>query len=251
MANVARLKEPGMEHERERCELAACFRWTARLNMHEGIANHFSLAVSDDGTRFLVNPCGRHFSRMRASDLMLLDASDPTTMERPDPPDPTAWYIHGAIHRNVPHARCVMHVHPKYATVLACLKDSSMPPIDQNTMRFFGRIAVDEGFDGMGLGEEGERLSRSIGNKSVVVLGNHGVLVVGPTVARTFDELYYFERACQTLITAYATGKELRVVSDAVAEKTAQQWLDYPEYAEPHLREIMAILDEEEPAYRT
>jgi len=251
MTNVARLQKPAMEHERERIELAACFRWTARLGMHEGIANHFSLAVSDDGTKFLVNPPGRHFSRIRASDLMLLDAKDGATMERPNPPDPTAWYIHGAIHRNVPHARCVMHIHPKYATVLACLKDSSMPPIDQNTMRFFGRMAVDEGFDGMGLGDEGERLSRSIGNKSIVVLGNHGVLAVGPTVAQTFDELYYFERACQTLITAYATGKELRVVSDAVAEKTAQQWLDYPCGTELHLREIMAILDEEEPAYRT
>lgn len=251
MTNIARLPQPGMGHERERIELAAALRWTARLDMHEGIANHYSLAVSDDGTKFLVNPYARHFSRMRASDMMLLDANDATTMQRPDPPDPTAWYIHGAIHRNVPHARCIMHVHPKYATVLATLRDSSMPAIDQNTMRFFGRIAVDEGFDGMGLGEEGERLSRGIGNKSVVVLGNHGVLVVGPTVAATFDELYYFERACQTLVTAYMTQKELRVVSDAVARKTAEQWLDYPGYAERHFSEIMAILDEEEPAYRT
>ena len=144
-------------HWQERVDLAAAFRWTARLNMHESIANHFSLAVSDDGSKFLVNPFGRHFSRMRASDMMLIDANDPGMADHPDL-DPTAWAIHGAVHRNVPHARCVMHVHSKHALVLATLKDSRIPPIDQNTMRFFERIAIDEHFGGMGLGEEAERL---------------------------------------------------------------------------------------------
>ncbi|HSM41976.1 MAG TPA: class II aldolase/adducin family protein, partial [Afifellaceae bacterium] len=120
-----------------RTDLAAIFRWTARLNMHEAVANHFSLAVSDDGSRFLVNPHGRHFSRISASDLLLVDANDADTMNRPDAPEPTAWFIHGAIHRNVPHARCALHVHSKYATVLATLQDPIIPPIDQNTMRFY------------------------------------------------------------------------------------------------------------------
>ncbi|WP_425450261.1 class II aldolase and adducin N-terminal domain-containing protein [Virgifigura deserti] len=239
------------DHRQERIELAAAFRWTARLNMHEAVANHFSLALSDDGSRFLINPNGRHFSRIRASDLLLLDAGDPATMDRPDAPDPTAWAIHGAMHRNVPQARCVLHVHAKHATVLASLRDSSVPPIDQNTMRFYERIAIDDGFDGMGLGDEGERLSRCIGNHNLLVLGNHGVLVVGATVAQAFDTLYYFERACETLITAYMTGKELRIASDEVARKTAQQWAEYPDLAENHFRELLAILDEEEPDYRS
>ena len=218
--------------------------------MHEGVANHFSLAVSDDGSQFLMNPNGRHFSRMRASDLLLLDAKDPSTMERPDAPDPTAWDIHGAIHRRAPQARCVIHVHSKYATVLATLKDPRMLPIDQNTMRFYDRIAYDLGFDGMGLGEEAERLAGALGDKTVLVLGNHGVLFAGASVAKTFDEMYYFERACETLITAYRTGRELSVASDAVARKTARQWQDYPALGELHFQELKAILDEEEPAYR-
>ena len=78
-------------HIEERRDLSAAFRWTAREGMHEGVANHFSLAVNDDGTRFLINPFGRHFARMRASDLLLLDANDPATLDRPDAPDPTAW----------------------------------------------------------------------------------------------------------------------------------------------------------------
>ena len=164
---------------------------------------------------------------MRASDMMLIDANDSSAADHPDM-DPTAWAIHGAMHRKLPQARCIMHVHSKHALVLATLKDSRIPPIDQNTMRFFERIVIDEHFGGMGLGEEAERLPECIGDKSVLIMGNHGVIVTGPTVAETFDELYYLERACETLITAYMTGKELRVVSDEVARKTMQQWMEYP-----------------------
>jgi ribulose-5-phosphate 4-epimerase/fuculose-1-phosphate aldolase len=253
MSNIARFPERQDSlgaHWQERVDLAAAFRWTARLDMHEGIANHFSLAVSDDGARFLVNPYGRHFSRVRASDLMLVDANNPEDAKHPDM-DPTAWAIHGALHRQLPRARCLMHVHSKHALVLATLKDSGMPPIDQNSMRFYERVAIDDGFDGMGLGEEAERLPKCLGDKPVLVMGNHGVMVTGPTVAETFDLLYYFERACETLITAYMTGRELRVVSDAVARKTRDQWEAYPaESAKRHFAALKDILDEEEPAYR-
>lgn len=236
-------------YAQQRIDLAAAFRWTARLNMHEGIANHFSLAVSDDGSRFLLNPYGRHFSKMRASDLLLVDAKDPAMAERDDI-DPTAWCIHGAMHRNNLGARCIMHVHSKYATALASLKDSSMPPIDQNTMRFYNRIAIDDGFDGMGMGEEAERLATVLGNKRLVIMGNHGVMVVGDTVAKVFDELFYFERAAETLITALSTGRELRIASHEVAEKTARQFEDYPGFAERHLAALKDILDSDEPDYR-
>ena len=236
-------------HWAERVDLAAAFRWTARLGMHEGIANHYSLAVSDDGARFLINPYGRHFSKMRASDLLLLDATDPKTAELPGI-DPTAWAIHGAVHRQVPRARCVLHLHSRYALALACLKDCSMPPIDQNTMRFYGRLAVDEHFDGMGLGDEAERLPQCLGDKNVLIMGNHGVMVVGETVAGAFDELYYFEKAAETLITALSSGRELRIASPEIAAKTAQQWLEYPQFADRHFAAIKDILDEECPDYR-
>ncbi len=233
----------------ERVDLAAVFRWTARLNMHEAIANHFSLAVSPDGAEVLINPAGRHFSRVRASDLLLLNVRDPDP-EIVAKVDNTALAIHGAMHRNAPQARCVLHVHPKYATAFACLKDRSMPPIDQNTMRFYNRIAYDDGFDGMGLGDEAERLSTTLGNKSTLLMGNHGVMTVGRTVAEAFDTLYYFEKSCETLITALSSGRELDVVSHEVAEKTASQWEEYCESHTLHLAAIKEILDEEEPDYR-
>src|SRR5690606_28851916 len=134
---------PNIDHMEGRADLVAAFRCTAREGMHEGVANHFSLAVNPEGTRFLINPFGRHFARMKATDILLLDANDPATLERPDAPDPTAWGLHGAIHRACPHARCVMHVHSIHATVLACLQDSRLPPVDQTSAMIFGRHTVD------------------------------------------------------------------------------------------------------------
>ena len=240
-------------HYEDRVNLAAVFRMTARLDMHESVANHFSYAVSDDSSRFLVNPMGRHFSNVRASELLLLDANDQSTMDKPNAPDPTAWAIHGAMHRNVPQARCILHVHSKYATVLASIEQEGLPPIDQNTMRYFNRVSTDNGFDGMGLGDEAERLTTTVGDNRVVVMGNHGVMVVGNTIAKAFDELYYFERACSNYISALMTGKPLRIVSDEVAEKTAKQWDYYvneTRYADVHLAEVREILDREEPDYK-
>lgn len=237
-----------MEHLEARRDLAAALRYTARLGMHEGIANHYSLAVSEDGRRFLMNPYGRHWSMMRARDLIELDAD--AAVETGDLVDPTAMAIHGALHRNVPQARCVMHLHSKYATVLACLEDPVMPPIDQNSMRFYNRVAIDDGYDGMGLGEEAERIGSRIGNHAILLMGQHGILVAGPSVAQCFDDIYYFERAAETYITALATGRALNIASHEVAEKTARQWAEYPSFAEKHLAAVRAILDAEEPEYR-
>ncbi len=240
------------EFESERTDLAAAFRWFARLGMAESVANHFSVAVSPDNTRFLVNPCHRHFSRIRASELLLLNANDPKTLQQPDAPDPTAWYLHAGIHASVPHARCIMHLHCKYATALGCLQDSTLYPIDINAARFFGRVATDTRFEGMALSsdEAARQAQLLVAGKSVLLMANHGVMVVAPTVADAFDELYYFERAAEMLLTGYSTGKPLRILSDSVAELTRRQWLEYTGFAADHLKAIKEILDEEEPDYR-
>lgn len=238
---------PNLTHWKERCDMAAAFRWTARLNMHEAVANHFSLAVNAEGTRFLINPNGRHFSRISASNLVEIDANDPATMSRPDAPDPTAWGLHGSIHRALPHARCVMHVHSIHATVLASLADSRLPAIDQNSAMFHDRVVVDDHYGGMAFEEEGARCAALLADPKTIamVMGNHGVLVIGATVAETFNRLYYFERAAETYIRALQTGRPLRVLPDAIAEKTAQEWAAYPGFAMSHLRELRALLDGE------
>ncbi|MEM1372064.1 MAG: class II aldolase and adducin N-terminal domain-containing protein [Pseudomonadota bacterium] len=238
---------PNIAHWKERVELAASFSWTERLNMHEAVANHFSLAVNEDGTQFLMNPNQVHFRRIKASDLLLLDANDPDTLNLPGAPDPSAWGLHGSVHRRCPHHRCLMHVHSIFATVLASLADSNMPPIDQNTATFFNRYVIDNDFGGLAFEDEGERCAAQLGDpsKKVMIMGNHGILVMGDTVADCFNRMYYFERAAETYIRALQTGLPLRVLSDEIAEKTARELEEYPGQAERHLAELMALLDEE------
>ncbi len=252
MTRMDRAARPNFDFPEERVDLAAAFRWTARLGMNEAVANHFSLAVSEDGKRFLINPNQRHFARIRASDLLLLDADDPDVLARPDAPDPTAWGLHGSIHRLVPHARCVMHVHSIFATVLASLEDSALPPIDQNTAMFFRRTVIDENYGGLAFEDEGTRCAGMLGDPrtQVMIMGNHGVLVIGRDVAEAFNRLYYFERAAETYIRALQTGRKLRVLSDAIAESVAAEMEVYPDQAARHLADLKAILDEQEPAYR-
>ncbi|MDA9032226.1 class II aldolase and adducin N-terminal domain-containing protein [Amylibacter sp.] len=235
----------------ERKDLAAAFRWTARLNMHEAVANHFSLAINADGSEFLINPNQMHFSKIKASDLLVIDANDPETLEGPNAPDITAWGLHSAIHRHCPHARCAMHVHPMFSTVLASLADSRLLPIDQNTATFFNRYVIDDSYGGLALEEEGERCAQLLQDpkKTVMIMGNHGIMVIGKSVAETFNRMYYFERAAETYIRALQTGQKLRILSDTIAEKTASEVDQYPEQSDRHLAELKEILDSEHSDY--
>jgi ribulose-5-phosphate 4-epimerase/fuculose-1-phosphate aldolase len=246
---VTQLKTKSAESQ-ARVDLAAAFRLAEHFNWHEAVANHFSLAVSTDGRRFLMNPRWRHFSRIKASELMLLDAGDKETMKRADAPDETAWCLHGRIHGLLPHARCVLHLHPPYATALAALADPEIKPIEQNTARFYNRVAYDLGYEGMANSDaEGDRIAKLLGNRKTMMLGNHGVLIAAPSVAEAFDELYYLERACQTLVLAYSTGQKLNVMSDTVAEKTARDWDLYADSALVHFEEMKKVLDRKDPSY--
>jgi ribulose-5-phosphate 4-epimerase/fuculose-1-phosphate aldolase len=245
-----RAEETGESEKRLRADLAAIFRLAVHYDWHEAVANHFSLAVSPDGKQFLMNPRWKHFSRIRASDLLLLDARDKSTMERPDAPDLTAWSLHGRLHANLPHARCIVHLHPAYATAVASLADPEIKPIDQNTARFYNRIAYDMNYGGMANSDaEGDRLSALMGNKSIMMMGNHGVLVCAPTVAEAFDLTYYLERACRTLVLAYQTGKPLHVMTPDVAETTAREWEADRDQFHSHFAEMKAILDSQDSDY--
>jgi len=237
-----------------RADLAAAFRWAARLDWHESIANHFSVAISEDRCTFLMNPNGRHFSRVRASELLLLDARDESSIEGPGAPDPTAWYLHAYLHRHLPQAYCILHTHMPHATALCCIKDFELLMLDQNACRFHGRVAYDPDYDGMALSAaEGERVVTLLAtdNKSVLMMGNHGVLVVGTSIAAAFDDLYYLERAAKVQLLALATGLPTAVIPETVAAKTCTQWHTYPgDYSRQHFDALREILDEEEPDYR-
>ena len=233
-------------------DLAAVFRWTAKLNMHEGVANHFSVCVPGSNEDFYVNGSGTHFSSIKASDMVLVEQKNIQKLKNnPSIVDPTAVNIHGTIHKKVPHANCIIHVHSKYATALSALKDPILPPIDQNSMRFYNRVAVFSDFGGLGFEEESNKMAACIGNNRVMLMANHGILTTGQTVAQAFDELFYFEKACETYITALSTQKELKIVGHEIAEKTAQEWENYStDLGDLHLKAIRSILDKEDSSYK-
>ena len=254
MSTIADFKAPAPRQAdlaELRVDLAAAFRLAVEMGWHESVGNHFSVAASGDGKTFLMNPRWQHFALIRASDLLLLDSDDPLTMSRPDAPDPSAWCIHGRIHARLPQARCVLHVHPPYGTALAALADPGLKPIDQNTARFYNRVAIDLEFGGIAdQHEEGERLVRALGGKQHMIMGNHGLLVTAATVAEAFEDLYFLERAAQTLLLAYATGRPLNVMPGELAERTARAWDGYRDSAFAHFRDLKRLLDRKDPSYR-
>ena len=162
------------EHEITlRAELADAFRICHALGWSESVGNHFSAALDPDGKVFLLNPRWQHFATISPEDLLALNSGDPSVMTRDNAPDASAWCIHGTIHRRLPSARVVLHVHSPYATALACLKDPTLWPIDNNTARFFGRVAYDLHFGGIADAlEEGVRIAGALSDKSVLVMGN-------------------------------------------------------------------------------
>jgi ribulose-5-phosphate 4-epimerase/fuculose-1-phosphate aldolase len=254
MDQVTRLKPDDQTQAewRLRVDLAAAFRLAVHFDWHEAVANHFSLAVSPDGRKFLMNRRWRHFSRIRASDLLLLDADDDAIMHTDDAPDPTAWCIHGRIHRALPRARCILHLHTPYATAVSTLADPEIKPIDQTTARYFNRVAYDMDYGGIADSTaEGDRLAAALGDQSTMMMGQHGILLVGETVADTFDRLYYLERACRTLVLAYSTGQPLNVMPDDLAEATARAWESDTAQPVAHFDELKRGLDAGDPSYAT
>jgi ribulose-5-phosphate 4-epimerase/fuculose-1-phosphate aldolase len=242
---------PGAALRALRVDLAAAFRLAARFDWHESVGNHFSVAVSEDGRRFLMNPKWRHFASIRASDLLLLDADDPSVMDGPHAPDASAWTIHGTLHRARPDVRVVLHCHPPYATALAALKSPALPPIDMNTARFYGDLAIDPDCGGIADdAAEGARIAAALGNRSTLLMANHGLTCTGTSVAQAFEQLYFFEKAARTVLTALGSGQDLGVMSDAVARRTAEGWKAYAGMADAHFAHLKSVLDREAPDYR-
>lgn len=238
-----------IDEQQSRINLAACFRWFARLNMHEAVANHFSASVSADGKKFLINPKWQHFSTIKASDLILLDADDPSE-ELMEKIDPTAWAIHGRIHKLRPDIKCVLHLYPIYATAISTLKDPTIKPIDQNTARYFNRVSYDMCYQGMADSlAEGERLANLLGQHTRLMMGNHGVLIGSHSIGVAFDDMYTIERACQILATAYSTNQPLNILAEKTAEKTAKDWESIEDFSEAHFEDAKKQLLIQEPEF--
>lgn len=208
-----------------RADLALALRAAAHHGLGEGICNHFSAALPDGSDRFLLNPRGLHWSEVRAEDVVLVDG-DGAVLAGRHAVEPTAMFIHAAVHR-IARQPVVMHTHMPYATALTLTEDRALDTtLSQGAMRFHGRIAIDRRYNGLALGpEEGERIARAMGEADVAFLGNHGVVVCGARVDYAYDDLYYLERACMHQVIAQGTGRPLAPAPAALAEHVMRQTL--------------------------
>lgn len=240
-----------------RIDLACALRWAVRYGLHEGVDNHFSMAVPDAdgvvrGNRFLINPHGWHWSEVTATSLVLCDANG-QVLEGDNTVEDTAFYIHSRVHLGAPSATVVLHTHMPHATALTCLADGRLKMCEQNALMFHDRIAYDDEYHGLALdSDEGDRLVAALGNRSVMFMASHGILVTGPTVADAFSDLYYLERAAMFQVLARSTGGTLRDIDDNVVKRTAEQMTtELPKLADRHFSALRRMLDREEPEYRT
>src|SRR3982074_3515375 len=186
MGKSEHLQKAAAADRAARVDLAAAFRLAVRMDLHEGVCNHFTLMLPD-GKRFLLNRYGLHWSEVTASNLLALDA-DGNVLEGEGEFEKTAFYIHSRIHLANPGAACVLHTHMPYATALTLIENGRLEMVEQNALRFHDYIAYDDTYNGLVVDHaEGDRLARVLGRKRVLFLANHGVIVVGPTVAEAFD----------------------------------------------------------------
>jgi ribulose-5-phosphate 4-epimerase/fuculose-1-phosphate aldolase len=232
--------------QQTRMELAACFQLAARFGFEEGICNHFSALVPGHDDLFFVNPFGYAFREITASRLLVCDF-DGNVWDGEGQPEATAFFIHARLHRLQPRVRVAFHTHMPNATALSMLEGPPLLWLGQTALKFYGRVAVDEYYNGLALdNSEGDRISATLGDADVVFLKNHGVIVTGPTVAEAWDDLYYLERAAEVQLKAMSTGRPLRGIPHEVAQKAYEQMrMGDPASARAHLDSMLRLLKED------
>ena len=234
-----------------RIDLAACFRMAARLGLQEGICNHFSALVPGRDDLFLVNPYGLAFEEITASSLLVCDF-DGNVLDGDGSPEATAFYIHAQLHRLMPRAKAAFHTHMPNATALSMVEGEPLVWAGQTALKFYGRVAVDENYNGLALDErEGDRIAAVLGGNDILFMKSHGVMVCAPNIAEAWDDLYYLERAAEVQLKAMSTGRRLLPVPAEVAAAAARQMREGdPESARMHLESVRRVLDREGSGYR-
>ncbi|GAA3074302.1 aldolase [Rhizobium viscosum] len=234
-----------------RVDLAACLRMAARLGLEEGICNHFSAVVPGHPDLFLVNRLGWAFQEATASSLLICDFEG-NVIAGDGVPEATAFFIHARLHKMSPRVGAAFHTHMPNATALSMIEGDPFIWAGQTSLKFYGRVAVDESYNGLALDErEGDRIAAVLGDKDILFMRNHGVMVCAPNIAEAWDDLYYLERAAEVQLKAMSTGRSLIPVPSDIAEQAARQMREGdPESARLHLESVRRVLDRQALEYR-
>lgn len=235
-----------------RVDLAAAHRLAVIDRLEEGIDNHFTVTVPGTDDRYFILPFGLHWSEAKASDMLVFDETG-AVLDGEGKVELSAYCIHAPIHR-ITGAKVVLHTHQTWALALNMLDDNRLIPSSQTAAYFHGHVAYDDTYSGTAdTLEEGERLAGAIADKSILFMKNHGVLVVGDTVAQAYRRLYKLERVCKAQVLAMSTGRPLAPLGDnIVAQVQAPAEHDSHSPAERerlYLDAMMRVLDRELPGY--
>lgn len=232
-----------------RRDLASAYRICAAHGFNEGVCNHLTVVLkhagASEGSASLVIRHGMDWKEVTPESLIIFDNHTGAIIEGSGKIEATAFQIHSAIHRHLPKAKVVMHTHMPYATALTSLESGRLRMINQNALRFWGRIKYDDVYNGLAQGpSEGDRIAASLEDHSVLFMANHGVIVTGETIAQAWHELYYLERACQNQVLALSTGRPLKEVPDDICLAVQQAEAgDLKEYGDLHFAAQKRLLD--------
>lgn len=234
-----------------RLELAAAYRLVARFGWDDLLGTHLSVRVPGPEEHFLINPFGLLFEEVTASSLVKVDLHGTIVMASPYPINPAGFTIHSCIHAARLDVGSVMHTHTRAGVAVAAQKDGLLP-ISQQSMLVMSQVAYHD-YEGLALVEaEKARLVHDLGDKRLMILRNHGLLVAAPTIGEAFTSLYMLETACQIQIGATSTGQALIHLDTKLAETVAgQAQFGFSAYAQMAWAALMRKMDRLDPSYRT
>ncbi|MBB5684202.1 class II aldolase/adducin family protein [Sphingobium boeckii] len=213
---IRRNSQVGEAEWAARQELAACYRVFDMLGWSEMIYNHITVKVPGEEDAFLINPFGLHFSEVTASNLVKIDIDGNKLDDNPYPVNMAGFVQHSVFHRHLPDAHCIMHTHTTAGMAVSSV-EGGLRPANFYACNFAGQIAYHD-FEGVTVrSEEGERLIQSLGDKRVMLLKNHGILVMGKTLPEAFIKHWALQRACEIQIATASMGNMLEVSPAVVA----------------------------------
>ncbi len=200
-----------------RQELAACYRIFAMMGWDELIFNHITVKLDDQPGAFLINPYGLHFSEVTASNLIKIDI-DGNKLDTDNP-----WHVnkagfvqHGLFHRVLPDAHAIIHTHTT-ATMAVCCSEGGLLPTSFYACNFIGQIAYHD-FEGVTVREEeGERLVKNLGDKRILMLKNHGPVVMGKSLPDAFIKYWALQRACEIQLATASMVAAITVPPEVIA----------------------------------
>lgn len=235
----------------QRVNLAACYRLVALFGWDDLIFTHISARVPGSEHHFLINPYGMMFDEITASHLVKVDLEGNKVMDSPSPINPAGFTIHSAIHAARADAGCVLHLHSVNGVAVSA-QAGGVLPISQHSIFVLSSLAYHD-YEGVALNDdEKPRLVRDLGDKSFLMLRNHGLLTVGDSIADAFVSMYFFETTCMIQVRAQAGG-ELIHVGPHIVEGAATQWQQVTKGAGGGLAwpALLRKLDRLDPGFRS